>query len=78
MLVTGVGEELETTRQLNPASDAVRRVEQNGKPPAPIPDQTWQVCVTAFRAIPPGARGEEYEIPGSERCSDPFRIPKAS
>lgn len=70
------GEQLNTTRRLNPASDSVHRFEVNGDPLSLSPDQTWQVCVRGFRAIPEGAYVEEYEIDGSERCSDPFAIPQ--
>lgn len=71
-----LGEELETSRTLNPASDTVRRFEISGDALTLTPQQTWQICVTASRAVPDDAYvEEEYEIQGSERCSDPFALP---
>ncbi len=71
------GEQLLTSRELNPASDSVHRFETNGEPLTLTADQTWQVCVTGYRPIPEGEYIDEYEIQGSERCSDPFAIPTA-
>jgi hypothetical protein len=69
------GQQLDTSRELNPASDSVHRFETNGNRLTLPRDQTWQVCVAGYRAIPMGADISRYEIPKSERCSDPFVIP---
>lgn len=71
------GEQLLTSRELNPASDAVHRCQTNGEPLTLTADQTWQVCVTGYRPIPEGEHIDDYEIQGSEQCSDPFTIPTA-
>jgi hypothetical protein len=69
------GQQLETSRELNPASDAVHRFETNGDPLTLTSNQTWQVCVVGYRATPMGVDVKGYEIQKSEKCSDPFAIP---
>ena len=70
-----IGQELETSREINPASDSMHWFEMRDEALSLTADQTWQVCVTGYRAIPEGAYIEEYEIAGSERCSDAFVLP---
>lgn len=69
------GEQLETSRTVNPASDSIQRYKSNDDPLTLSKDQTWQLCAVGYRSVPMGADAAKYEIQGSGQCSDPFSIP---
>jgi hypothetical protein len=70
-----IGEELRTRDTANPVAEMNEKLSDFGDSETVDYEETWRVCVTAHRYTPDPDVGPKI-IQGTERCSDPFVIPK--
>ncbi len=70
-----IGEELRTSDTANPVAEMNEKLSNSGDSETVDYEETWRVCVTAYRYTPDPDVGPKI-IQGTERCSDPFVIPK--
>ena len=70
-----IGEELRTSDTANPVAEMNEKLSDFGDSETVDYEETWRVCVTAYRYTPDPDVGPKI-IQGTERCSDPFVIPK--
>ena len=70
-----IGEELRTSDTANPVAEMNEKLSDFGDSETVDYEETWRVCVTAHRYTPDPDVGPKI-IQGTERCSDPFVIPK--
>lgn len=70
-----IGEELRTSDTANPVAEMNEKLSDSGDSETVDYEETWRVCVTAYRYTPDPDVGPKI-IQGTERCSDPFVIPK--